>query len=173
MSTIFMLGVANRSYQVPSGNVYVADANGIIASVATVADQKSLSALGCATLNPNPTNQIGKLLAANFNVTTDQLIPINNNVRFQITAIRVLNTTVNAMSTAVGGLYTAASKGGTAVVANTQVYTGLTNAATALSLTLAVPALVWPAGTPLYFSLSTPQGVAAAADIYIDAEVYP
>ena len=174
MATIIMLSaVPNKSYQVASGNVYVADANGIITPIASVADQQSLTTQGCATLNPNPTNQIGKLLAANFNITTDQPIPINNNVRFLIRKITVLNTTVNGMSTAAGGIYTGASKSGTAIVASGQAYTGLTNASTALDLTLAAPTLVLPAGTLLYFSLTTPQGSAATADIYVQADLYP
>ena len=170
---IIMQGIANRSYQVSSGNVYVADANGLIVSVASVADQQSLTAFGCATLNPNPTNLLGKLLGANFNVTTDQAIPLNNSIRFRINAISVLNTTINGMNTAVGGLYTGASKGGTAIVANTQVYTGLTNAATELALTLAVPTLVQAPASLLYFALTTPQGTAATADIYVYGDVYP
>ena len=175
MATILMLSaVPGKSYQVASGNTYIADsATGIISNVASVADQQSLTALGCATLNPNPTNQIGKLLAANFNITSDQPIPINNNVRFRITKITVLNTTVNGMSTAQGGVYTGASKGGTVVVASTQAYTGLTNPQTALDLTLANPALVYPAGTLLYLSLTTGQGVAALADLYVQADIFP
>jgi hypothetical protein len=76
------------------------------------------------------------------------------------------------MSTAVGGVYTAASKGGSALVANTQAYTGLTNALTALDLTLALPNLILAAGTPLYLSLTTAQGAAATVDLAVFGQVF-
>ena len=85
--------------------------------------------------------------------------------------ITVLNTSVNGMSTATGGIYPAISKGGTAVVASGQVYTGLTNAA-ALDLTLNAATAVLPSGTPLVFSLTTGQGAAATADIYAYGKIY-
>lgn len=172
--TIFVLSpVPYKTFSVSSGNVYVADQFGIIASVVSTADQAELVAAGCATLNPNPTDLLGKLLGANFNVTTDQEIPLNNSIRFRITRIVVLNTTVPGMGTAAGGLYTLASKAGTAIVAAAQVYTGLTNAATALNLTVAVPNLVQAPASRLFFSLTTPQGAAALADIYVYGDAMP
>lgn len=121
-----------------------------------------------------PTNLIGRLLSANFNSTADQAIEMFNALeqRFRVTKITVENTSVNGMNTAVGGIYPAASKGGTALVANTQVYTGLTNANTALDLTLATPNAIQPGNTTLYFSLTTPQGAAATADIYVFGDIY-
>lgn len=125
-------------------------------------------------LTPPPTDLLGTLLGADFNITTDQIItfPLAGNLKWRIRRITVCNTTVNGMATAVGGLYTAAAKGGSALVANTQVYTGLTNPLTALDLTLALPNLILAAGTPLYFSLTTPHGSAALADIYVYGDVY-
>jgi hypothetical protein len=175
MSTIFMLSpVPGKAFAVSSGNTYVSDsATGIISNVASVADQKALASLGCALLNPNPTDQIGKLLAADFNSTVDQFIPLNNNVRYRITKVTVLNTSLDGMNYALGGLYTGPSKGGSVIVGATQDYSGLTNATTALDLTLAAPGLVLPPQTTLYFSLSRAQGATATADIYITADVYP
>src|SRR5258708_17562170 len=113
---IFMLSpVPLKTFSVPSGNVYVADQFGIISNVVSVADQAALVSAGCATLNPNPTDLLGKLIGANFNVSTDQQIALNNASRFPIRRITVINTSVAGMSTAAGGFYTAASKGGTAI----------------------------------------------------------
>jgi hypothetical protein len=171
--------VPSRTIVVSSGNVYVADQYGVIQNVGTPADQADLIDAGCAVLTPPPTDLLGSLLSANFNVggagaIGDQIItfPLANNVKYRIRRITVCNTTVNGMSTAVGGLYTAAAKAGSAIVANSQVYTGLTNALTALDLTLALPNLILAAGTPLYFSLTTPQGAPARADLYVYGDVY-
>ncbi len=172
--SMMLSSIPNRSFTVSSGNVYVADQYGVIQNVQTPNDQQDLISAGCAVLTPPPTDLLGSLLGANFNVTTDQKItfPLASNSKYRIRRITACNTTVNGMSTAVGGLYTAASKGGSAIVANTQVYTGLTNALTALDLTLALPNLILPAGTPLFFSLTTPQGAAALADLYVYGDVY-
>lgn len=172
--SIMLSSVPNKTYVVSSQNVYVADQYGIITNVQTPNDQQDLINAGCAVLTPPPTDLLGKLLGANFNVTTDQIItfPLASNLKWRIRRISVLNTTVNGMATAVGGFYSAAAKGGSALVANTQVYTGLTNPLTALDLTLALPSLILAAGTPLYFSLTTPHGSAALADIYVYGDVY-
>jgi hypothetical protein len=172
--SIMLSSVPNKTYVVSSQNVYVADQYGIITNVQSPNDQQDLINAGCAVLTPPPTDLLGSLIQANFNVTTDQPItfPLAGNIKYRIRRITVLNTTVNGMSTAVGGFYTAAAKGGSAIVANTQVYTGLTNAATALDLTLALPNLILPAGTPLIFSLTTPQGAPAQADIYVYGDTY-
>ena len=160
----------SRTFIVSSGTVYVADSNGIIANVGTPQDQLDLQAAGCVVLQPM--SNIGRLFAANFNVTTDQPITMGINAKFRVTKITVENTSIPGMSTAVGGIYTAPSKAGSAIVAASQVYTGLTNATTALDLTLALPNLVLPPLQTLYFSLTTPQEVAATADLFIFGDVY-
>lgn len=128
-----------------------------------------------ATASLPPSNLLGRLTAANFNITTDQQITLTNVSaarRYRVTKITVENTSVNGMSTAAGGVYPAVTKGGTALVAAGQVYTGLTNANTALDLTLATPNAIQPAGTLLYLSLTTPQGAAATAEISIWGDLY-
>lgn len=122
--------------------------------------------------NKNPVfrysgNLIGKLVGANMNVTTDNTIPIVGTSNYFITRILVTNASID-LDTAVGGVYTAASKGGTVIVANTQVYSALTTAAKAVALTLAAGATdnVWT-GSSLFLSLTTAQGAAATADIYV------
>lgn len=175
MALIVMLSpVPFKTFAVSSGNVYVSDRYGIINSVVSVADQRDLVSAGCAVLNPNFQDLLGSLLSANFNVSTDQqFINLNNSVRYRVKRIVVLNTSVNGMSTAAGGIYTAASKGGTAIVAAGQVYTGLTNATTCLELTLNAATLLLAANTPLYLSLTTPQGAPATADVYLFGDNYP
>lgn len=117
------------------------------------------------------TVQCGWLIGANMNTTADQAIPVSfPSVNYRIGAITVSNPSVS-LTTAVGGFYPAASKGGTAIVANSQVYSGLTtNAANTagnqLSVTLASATTMYNLRT-VYFSLTTPQGAAATADIRI------
>ncbi len=167
--------VAAKTFVVSSGNVYVADQYGVIQNVNTAQDVLDLQDAGCAVLTPPPTDLLGSLLLANFNTVNDQIItfPLASNIKFRVRRIVACNTTVNGMSTAAGGFYTAASKGGSAIVAAGQVYTGLTNPLTALEPTIALPNLILPAGTPLYLSLTTPQGATAKADIYVYGDTYP
>lgn len=172
--TVMLSPIANRTFVTSSGTVYVADSNGlIVSSTMTAQDVTDLKSAGCYQLTPPPTDQIGTLIGANFNVTTDQAINLTINVKYRPKRIIVLNTSVPGMSTAAGGIYTAASKGGSQIVASTQIYTGLTNALTALELTLNLPNLVLVAGTPLFLSLTTPQGAPATADIYVRGDTYP
>lgn len=119
---------------------------------------------------------IGKLLGANMNITTDQAIPIAPQAnKYIITNIIATNASVS-LTTAAGGIYTAISKGGSAVVAAGQVYTALTTTAKYLALTLAGSALtdVYDAAAQanFYLSLTTGQGTAATADIYIYGRLF-
>lgn len=129
---------------------------------------------------PSDFRVVGKLIGANMNVTTDQLIPIQvtddqdlahaGYGDFLIEHIIVRNASIS-LTTAVGGIYTAASKAGTQLVANSQVYSALTAPELFVKLTKANTALttVFNGTTQpnLYFSLTTPQGAAATADIYV------
>lgn len=105
--------------------------------------------------------QIGMLTGANFNSTSDQAITITTG--FRVTKIEVTNASVN-MTTAAGGFYSTTLKGGTAIVAATQVYTALTSASVILNCTIAA---VVSGLTTVYLSLTTGQGVAATADIRV------
>jgi hypothetical protein len=123
--------------------------------------------------------ECGQLLGANFNVTTDQAIPISVPTQYMIDVIAISNPSVS-LTTAQGGFYTAASKAGVAVVASSQAYTALTTA-TANTTGNALLATISTAGnttyfngfaqssqiSTLYFSLTTAQGAAATADIRI------
>lgn len=131
----------------------------------------SITATGQVT-GTGITQLLGKLVGANMNVTTDQLIPITRigTQKYLITKIVVTNASVS-LTTAVGGIYQAASKAGTAIVANSQAYSALTAATTALNLTLAINRTYTLDN--LYFALTTAQGAAATADIYVFGEILP
>jgi len=90
-----------------------------------------------------------------------------------VTKITTKNASVS-LTTAAGGIYTAASQGGTAVVANSQAYSALTAASLALDLTIATTPgkTVYSAGQALYLNLTTAQGAAATADFYAWGDVY-
>jgi len=83
----------------------------------------------------------------------------------------VMNASIS-LTTAAGGFYTAAAKGGTALVAAGQAYSALTAANLAMECTLNAAADWWAAGTPVYLSLATAQGAAATADVYVYGDVY-
>jgi hypothetical protein len=118
------------------------------------------------------TRLIGKLIGANMNVTTDQAITLPDIADFPggayiVEYIVVTNASLS-LTTAAGGVYTAASKGGSAIVAAGQVYSALTAATKFIKATLAGTALTDRlTGATLYFSLTTGQGAAATADIYV------
>ena len=125
---------------------------------------------------------VGKLIGANFNVTTDQAIPIQiadtddvvqtHEGDFILADIIVRNASIS-LTTAVGGIYTAASKGGSAIVANTQVYSALTSSVKWVALTKASISLTDVLNQAnLYFSLTTAQGAAATADIYVFGRLF-
>lgn len=107
-----------------------------------------------------------RLVGANMNTTTDQaLVRLHGFTAYVINNIYAINPSGSCAS-AVGGIYTAAAKGGTAVVAASQAYTTLSGTGTNLILTTAT------AGRnrrteDLILSLTTPHGSAATCDIYV------
>lgn len=109
---------------------------------------------------------LGLLKSANFNTTDDQPITILSN-RYILRRIIVANASAN-LTLAAGGFYTAASKGGTAIVAVTQVYTALSVASKFLDVGLAaILGTDVRTETALYLSLTTAQGSAVTADLFI------
>jgi hypothetical protein len=156
----------------PTGAGYTADASGIITNV-PIQDLDTLRISGCEQVGVAGSTGalIGRLLGANMNVTTDQPIPmfISPSMAYRPTKISVRNASTS-LTTAAGGVYTAVSKGGTAIVAATQAYSSLTGATLNLDLTIVVAVVsltVLPAGTLLYLSLTTAQGAAATADLFL------
>ncbi|MCC6752058.1 MAG: hypothetical protein IT371_30680 [Deltaproteobacteria bacterium] len=110
-----------------------------------------------------------------FNSTADQPLYLNAS-RFIVRRVVAANATVS-LTTAAGGIYTGAGKTGTAIVPAAQTYAALTASNKFLDLTLdastGTDVFTLPAGTPWYFSLTTPQGVAATGDVYIWGDATP
>jgi hypothetical protein len=113
---------------------------------------------------------LGELIGANMNSTGDQQIVIfSAPAKYIIRRIVATNASIS-LTTAVGGIYTAVSKGGTAVVANSQAYSTLSAGTKFLDLTLASNT-DYRTATSLYLSLTTPQGAAATADIFVYGDI--
>jgi len=170
--SLMLSPIANKVFCTSAGVVYTADSLGIIRNVGTKQDQDDLVASGCAVLSPPPTDLLFVNKGLNFNITTDQLLTPTFNGKFRVKRFVVTNASIS-LTTAAGGIYTAASKGGTPQVAAGQAYSSLTAALKALELTLNDPLTVLAAATPLYFALTTPQGAAATGDLYAYGDVYP
>jgi hypothetical protein len=120
---------------------------------------------------------LASVRGANFNTTNDQPIAIPQQIAaFQLTGIIITNASIS-LTTAVGGFYPVASKGGTPIVSAAQAYSALTSSAKLLQATLAsfgsttrfsAANLGSIAGfLDIWFSLTTPQGAPAMADIYL------
>ena len=128
---------------------------------------------------PFPAGQrvIASLRGANFNTTNDQPIAIPQRfVAFQLTSIIITNATVS-LTTAAGGFYPLAAKVGTPIVSAAQAYSALTTPASLMTATLAsfgantrfssanlgsIAGLLM-----IWLSLTTGQGAAATADVYL------
>ena len=156
----------------PSGTVYVPNAQGLV--LASVLDVAVLSRLGFVTVNyPGQVGILGRLLGANMNSVLDQpfVMLVSTTTRFRVSKITATNASVS-LTAAAGGVYTAAAKaaGQGVLVASTQVYSALTAPGVALDLTLALQ-LRLSVGTPVFLSLTTAQGAAATADLYLFGDV--
>jgi hypothetical protein len=107
---------------------------------------------------------LGELLGASMNTTADQAI-VMYATSYIPDKIIIKNASVS-LTLAAGGIYTAASKGGTAIVGAGQVYSGLTTTTKFISATVAsLTDLI--IATSLFLSLTTAQGSAATVDILI------
>jgi hypothetical protein len=119
------------------------------------------------------TTVLAQLLGADFNSTLDQaLILPANLVAIQLFRIFVTRASSPVLAAA-GGFYPQANKAGTAIVAASQTYSALINAAALVSCTFAGSATTtrftrdnlpdWA----IYLSLTTGQGSDCLADVYI------
>jgi hypothetical protein len=157
--------------QYPTGGPYTAAADGIVTGVVPN-DAKALDNAGCRLVGAGGSayELIGRLIGANFNSTSDQPFAwlVTPSTNYRVTKITCTNASTS-LTTAAGGVYTAASKAGTAIVASTQAYTGLTGSTLALDLTIATtPSNTFFASTsPPILSLTTAQGAVATADCYV------
>jgi hypothetical protein len=102
-----------------------------------------------------------------MNSTADQaLTRLFSFTNFLITSIRVNNASIS-LTTAAGGFYTAASKGGVTAVAAAQAYSALTGSTLGMEATIAAAGMATLTTGALFLSLTTAQGSAATADIYV------
>ena len=135
-----------------------------------------MDANSVGTQLPNRFGQIllGQLISANMNSTADQQIVIfSAPAKYIIRRIVATNASIS-LNTAAGGIYPQVSKGGTAIVGSGQAYSGLTASGKFIDLTIASG---YTSGgdvltaTNVYLSLSTAQGAAATADIYVFGDI--
>lgn len=130
-------------------------------------------AAGAAGLNNTPA---GTLTAGNFNSTADQPITVSlptGYTRYVVRRVIVSNASIS-LTLAAGGLYTAAAKGGSALVAAAQVYSALTSSTKFADCTLAaISGTDIQTAATLYFSLTVAQGAAATANVSIIVDYLP
>lgn len=133
--------------------------------------------IGDGGVSPTAQQVIASIRGANFNTTTDQPIVIPQSfVAFQLTSIIVTNAS-QALSSAVGGFYPQPSKGGTQIVSQAQTYAALTGQTSLLNPTLTASVATTRYSSAnlgqiggllaIWFSLTTPQGLLATADIFV------
>lgn len=126
---------------------------------------------------PAAARVLGSGRSYSFNTTNDQPIAIPQRITaFSLTGILITNASLS-LTTAVGGFYPAAGKGGVPIVPANQSYAMLTNSSLLLWATLSslgqntrfsASNLGSIAGfINIWFSLTTPQGAAATGDIYL------
>jgi hypothetical protein len=106
------------------------------------------------------------LKTANMNSTSDQFFASDGNVtKYIVTFIYCTNASIS-LTTAAGGLWTAASQGGNNLVGAGQAYSQLTTSTGLLALTLATGATQNLQVAQPILHLATPQGATATADFY-------
>ena len=111
-------------------------------------------------------------LSANLNSTSDQAIT-GLPTKYMLTGVYVTNAS-GAVTTAVGGIYTSISKGGSQIVYSGQSYSALAGPAVLLTTSFAVGALETAyTATTIYLSLTTAQGSAMSADFYVIGVTLP
>jgi hypothetical protein len=113
--------------------------------------------------------QLGKLVGANFNSTADQAITITCPTTDYMVAFFAVANASGSIASAIGGIYTAAAKGGVQVLNAATAWTqvtasGVNNAANGVMF---AGNRNWLNLATLYLSLSTPHGSAATADVYV------
>jgi hypothetical protein len=116
----------------------------------------------------NTQRQLCSIRAADFNSTADQLCVLPAAVTtYKIIEIFETNCS-SSPGSAAGGVYTAASKGGTAIVAASQTFVTAQAIAPTIPNTLATNmATTRFTANPLYLSLTTPKGSAVTCDMYV------
>ena len=115
---------------------------------------------------------IGRLISADMNTTADQAIAMTV-AKYIIRKIVGTNASTS-LTLAAGGVYTAASKGGTAIVPASQPWSALTGSTKFIDCTLDSSTVTDTlTAATLYLSLTTGQGGAATMDLYVIGESLP
>ena len=113
------------------------------------------------------TNQAIRLLASyqgvNVNATGDTVLPILNTGSYSVSNVIFTNASTS-LTTALAGLFTAPSAGGTGIVANAAL-SALTGSTVVSQRTVASTAA--QTGQNLYVNVGTAQGAAATMDVYV------
>lgn len=110
---------------------------------------------------------LGILRQANLASSADQAIQVIRAAKYRITDIDFTNASTTPVAAA-GALYTAAAKGGTALVSAATTFTGMTasNVVQTPALSAGVATTAFTAQI-LYLSLTTPNAAALTCDIYV------
>lgn len=112
-------------------------------------------------------NQAIRLLASyqgvNVNATGDTVLPIFNTGSYSVSNVVFTNASVS-LTTALAGVFTAPSAGGTAIVANAAL-SALTGPTVVSQRTVATTAS--QTGQNLYVNVGTAQGAAATMDVFV------
>jgi hypothetical protein len=129
------------------------------------------------TNHPQPlgSNQAIRLLASaqgvNVNATGDTVMPVLNTGRYSVSNVIVTNSQVNgasgSLTTALAGLFTAPSAGGTGVVANAALSACTASSVVSQRTVASTAALT---GGNLYVYVGTAQGATTSATV--DVFVY-
>ena len=113
------------------------------------------------------TNQAIRLLASsqgvNVNATGDTVLPILDTGSYSVSNVIFTNASTS-LTTALAGVFTAPSAGGTGIVANAAL-SALTGATVVSQRTVASTAA--QAGQNLYVNVGTAQGAAATMDVFV------
>lgn len=108
-----------------------------------------------------------RLTAADLNVTTDQqFTKVGTFTNWLPLRLHAVNSSASAAS-AVGGVYSAASKGGAAIFAASGAFSGITGASHGQAFGNANGAGGNTQTATPYLSLTTPHGSAVTADLYV------
>lgn len=116
----------------------------------------------------NQTKLLFCLKGADMQSTSDQILERRfRGTNYIVTDVRGVRASGGTTVACAGGIYTAASKGGTALVAAAQSWVSLSGAGKAVKATLAAAADTDTQSADLYLSLTTGSTAAATADIYV------
>lgn len=114
-----------------------------------------------------PFTSLFVLRNADMQSTSDQAFTKTfNGTNYKITEIIAVRKTGGASVTCAGGVYDAASKGGNAIIANTQSWVTLAANVNVVGTLAALVSTVLLSATP-YLSLTTGSTAACTADLFI------